>query len=171
MKRFFCAGVITALAALATSTIVNGQVPEKPESLDYAVYSAVVDDFSLRQPCQFVLIIDRTAKANLPVTLGETDHPELVENFSQKNSMSSSLEARFRLLPKYQLISVEESLEMYWSDPIITFSRVGFNRKRDQALVFFTARRSGLSQLEQVLILSKEPTGWKVMWSVPRLLH
>ena len=170
MKRFFCTAVITALAALATSTIGNGQVPEKPEALDYAVYSAVVDEFSLRQRCQFVLIIDRTTTANLPVTLGEFD-AELVENFSQKNLMSSPLEARFRLLPKYQLISVEESLEMFWSDPIITFSRVGFNRKKDQALVFFTARRSKLTQLEQFLILSKEPTGWKVMRSVPRFLH
>ena len=169
MTRILCAGVITALAALATP--VNGQVPEKPEALDYAVYSAVVDDFSIRQPSQFVLIIDRTTTANLPVTLGEFDRAELVENFSRKNSMSSSLEARFRLLTKYQLISVEESLEMFWSDPIISFSRVGFNRKKDQALVFFTARRSQLSQLEQFLILSKVPTGWKVMRSVPRFLH
>jgi hypothetical protein len=173
MKRFLCAGVITALATLATSTIVNGQVPEKPEALDYAVYSAVVAEFCLRQGCQFVLIIDRTAKANASrLDLGETDRAELLENFSQKNSIRSSLEAGFRLLPKYQLISEEDSLEMYVSSvPIITFSRVGFNKKKDQALVFFTAHRSELSKLEQFLILSKEPTGWKVMRSVPRLLH
>jgi hypothetical protein len=173
LKGFVYANIIAAVAAFVGSTTVNAQATQKPEAIDYAVYSAVVDQLSGRWASPLVLIIDRTVSPNLSkLDLAESLPAELIEDFRLKNTVAYSLERDFKLSKKYRLISEAEGAARHASGaPIVALSRIGFNTKKDWAFVYFIARQTELSRKEQFVILSKEPEGWRVIRSVPRFVH
>ena len=170
MLRFLLSTIIVGIPLLSTAPDQKASL--KPDAEEYAVYSVLVDNISVRERAQFVLIIDHTDN---PSTAGlespDSAFPELIQSYLLKAASAYRLENEFKLGNKYQLISERESASMSSGPPIITLSRVGFNSRRDKALVYFAYRKSETFKREQFVIMIKGPEGWKVGRSVVRFLR
>ncbi|HBB88246.1 MAG TPA: hypothetical protein DC047_11580 [Blastocatellia bacterium] len=163
------------------STIIGGitllnapdqQASLKPEAEEYAVYSVLVNDLSVRERAQLVLIIDHTDNPSIAGLVSpDSALPELIQSYLLKAASPVRLEKEFKLASKYQLISEQESASMSSGPPTVTLSRVGFNSRRDKALVYFACRKSETFKREQFVIMIKGPEGWKVGRSVVRFLQ
>ena len=101
---------------------------------------------------------------------------ETLEDFASKAERNDRLSERFKLPVPYSLISQESLQEIFrptayegWihfykkypdSSGIISFSRVGFNRKKEQALVFVNISRGSRDDEGSYLLFVKLNNKW-----------
>lgn len=149
---------------------------------EYAVYNAVVKEKSLGG---FIVICDRTSpglggKLWVGKTyLGRTfplAEETTIEDFLSKNEQSYPLKSCFHVRALVALISEEELGEIFegtfrWSEFHLRYpfsqgftelSRVGFNSRMDQALVYIGNSRGSLWGSGNYVLLSKEDGRWIV---------
>jgi hypothetical protein len=128
--------------------------PEVREAEEYAVYSALMSGYPcndrktllIQSSTESIHIADEASfiKEDLPPGTSR----ETFDNFKSVNDQTHELGYRLALKDRYLLISKEERIrsfettenrrafeQRYPTQNIILFSRVGFNRARDEALV------------------------------------
>lgn len=158
------------------------------EAEEYAVYSALIKEFFLtdREDGEIIMLdikpgIERIVidEDTQPYTgeFGEakqTFGKELVYGYLAKNGRSHRFESRFTLDVDCVLISSEDTEEIFkdsdgWnnfyekypkSQGITTFSRVGFNADRTEALLYVSTQRGWLNAEGQYVQLSKKNDRW-----------
>jgi hypothetical protein len=162
---------------------------EKTQALgpEAEVYSTVIREMYGREGGSILTIQSQTTSRTLPKTdLAETLRkvteqdpnsvgPETTADFLEKNQEPHNLSQRFNTNIEYKLLSKEELDRIfsegrgwpeyyaaYHAQGIIEFSRVGFNRGMDQALVY-TGIQSGLKTGSgYYVLLSKENNAWAI---------
>ena len=109
--------------------------------------------------------------------------PETAKDFDAKNKESFALEKKFSLTLPYVLVSESDLREIFRRDAkgyisegawrrfyekypgaqgIMSLSRVGFNRTKDQALVYVANQSSLLGGSGSFLVLSKRNGKWEI---------
>lgn len=157
---------------------------------EYAVYSQIIQERYLQPDTPQVVIQDQTAYgmpgenlderlAYVKQQLPEAD-PELFTDFKKQNRSASQLEQRFTFQNKVILLSQVEQQEIFgggngWnkfyarfpgSPGLLTLSRVGFNQKADQALLYIGQSSNFLAGAGHMLWLVLENGRWIVKQQV-----
>lgn len=169
--------------------------PQKDESValgrdEYAVYSALIRDLYVRDGRRQVVIANPTC-CGAEATAKYGTHflyqqwapisQEAFEDFRRRNAARVSLKRSFTLPTAYVFFSFDE-IRKFASHPqdsfkdfyakypgsggFITLSRVGFNRKRDEALVYSNMVCGVSCQEGKFIVLAKTNAVWKVRSSV-----
>jgi hypothetical protein len=159
---------------------------------DYAVYAAVLNKWYNSKNAGLILIRDHTtlhtSRDNLEAELNDIfdKAPDLsyeaLIDFKAKNIEPYLLTDSINLKTPYEIISQEEINEIFgaggtWKDfynkypyskGIFTFSRVGFNSRRSQALVCVANQWEKLSGAAAYIFLTKQDDGtWAIQKEVP----
>lgn len=171
-------------------TSVSVQAPVNREAEEYAVYSDLINSFQPQSGKHVLLIAGKTistiphdrdidvkafARDHLPETAAIAN--ETFEDYKLVDSQPLDISNRFSLNRKYILISNQEaksyfensnavlSLRNKYPDSsgrILMLSRVGFNKKLDEALVHVWAYCGGDCGGGGYYLLRKENGVWKV---------
>ncbi len=187
MIRFFMRYAICLLSVVMGCLLTAGCAEQSPAIPleEYAVYDAL---FSLPPPdsTDYFIVRDST---RMRADLALTDSlaavlswewemlvpPELVQDFRAKNEQQHLLEDRFNATTEIKLMSYDEYRELVdlgfvWSlfyerypkaGGRFWVSRVGFNREKDQALLFFSFYRGPLHGSTKYMLFRKQGTQWK----------
>ena len=117
---------------------------------------------------------------NIQVYIDEIGYDTL-ENFEAKNVNPVTLEYKFNLINRYLLIKkideferyrIEEKGRDFWGEfhsfypagsGIISFSRVGFNRKKSKALVYVGSQSGPLSGIGGLIYLERVNGTWEII--------
>lgn len=161
------------------------------EREEYAVYSAIISQRFIEDRTRLIVITDPTCCDILGVTkenLGfgiEQLAPfsqDTLENFTERNRETRHFKRLFTLSVPYRIVNYKRieklfdmiELEEEWktfyrwyprSNGYIRFSRVGFNKTRDEAIVstgWMSGERSGEGRY---FLLSKKSGKWQVQRS------
>lgn len=102
----------------------------------------------------------------------------LVKDYNRKNSEPHKLEKKFSVPQIVFLVSSEELDEIFWgggggwdefyaiyptSTGTISLSRVGFNKEKNQAFVYFANQSHYKAGAGYYIMLSKEGDNWKII--------
>ncbi|HEX3144218.1 MAG TPA: hypothetical protein VHQ64_09615 [Pyrinomonadaceae bacterium] len=153
----FCVGVF----ACALKTKQPPISPETREAEEYAVYSALINGFHRQNDGKLLLIQNRTEVAYLYDGTGDeiryvkdhmppTTSTETLDDFKSMGRQMNELDCRLAINNSYSFVApdekdhwfatreaMQEFRRKYADSPRITLlSRVGFNRSRDEALVY-----------------------------------
>ena len=182
---------LALLAFILTGPGVSGHRPyaeDGPDADEYAVYAALFaekgDD---KQGTQIVLqdvtvVNDRFAgrmdQRSLEKLFGPASTKDAIDDFVTKNRKSSVFTDQFKLNATIVLITdsdvkrlFHDSIEGGWdlfhakyprATSINTLSRVGFNKDRTEALVYWTYSCGGLCGQGQYVLLGKRDGHWKI---------
>jgi hypothetical protein len=175
------------LSAQATDT------PQIHDSEEYSVYNAVLNaQFASDKSQQFV-ISGKTIRITKPDyfdRVASDVESDTLSDLKAKNEKSGLLEKRFDLKKPYVFVSDDE-LDVMFSEKsgslfiggwalfyerypgapgLITFSRVGFDSKKDEALVYLGFQHHYLGGSSRFLVLSKGDKSWEVRKQVLLLL-
>jgi hypothetical protein len=162
---------------------------------EYSVYEAVVNDWLIKLGDRGLIVRDRTA---LVISIDDLEKelvfvksnfagclPETISDFKAKSISSYPVESFLSQLDGYTLISHDKIVELFsykdgWgrfyqnypdAAGILTFSRVGFNRYKSQALVCVSSQWGDFSGAGAYLLLDKNNLGiWSITQSV-RVWH
>ncbi|MCQ9205709.1 MAG: hypothetical protein NG737_05290 [Omnitrophica bacterium] len=156
----------------------------KPD--EYSVYSVLVDEWYYSPKTSRVVIRDHTALSSsldfLEIELSYVRSVmsvlglETIDDFKAKNIISYPVEDFFDLSVDYNIITQREIDGIFESrggwkrfyrryqgaDGILTFSRVGFNQDRSQALVYVVTQWGDLAGTGFYILLTKQKDNtWK----------
>jgi len=155
---------------------------------EYAVYKAVIESLYLTEGVELIVIENRTAigvssSESLDSTVkyiqeafGDAIELETLDDYIAKNRRSHRLEGGFSLDVPYVLLSEAELAEIFeqgggWnqfyklypnSQGIMTLSRVGFNARMDQALVYIGNQADYLAGRGYYVLLKKKGGIWTI---------
>jgi len=157
------------------------------EPEEYLIYSTVIDSWCGQDKTKEVFIRDHTAiyQSGPPI---ETElayvrnnmvfaDEIMINDFKAKNIRAYNLDPFFNQRGKYKIISQKEINSIfdhnpYWdkyyrrnpdSEGIITFSRVGFNRARDKALLHVANQWNRATGAGVYILLSRQKdNSWKI---------
>ncbi len=180
----------TLIALLLISACIRQQPKISDiEAEEYAVYSAVIAAHFNLSPTQglrlqLIVIRDHTSVEptdDLPTLLISVDQNmavgrEILNNFLARNAQSYPLDNLFNLPVDVVLISDEEMNQIFrkdtgWDDfyaqypssqGVMTLSRVGFNSRKDRALVYIGNQSYWLSGAGYYVLLTKKNEIWTV---------
>lgn len=184
-----CRGEPTHQVEPNTPEPVAGQ--GKCEADEYAVYDTVLGSWEFWRVAWAKLVVIRD-ETTVPEELGsakgvvrvvewaQKQLPEdIVQDFVEKNKTEHALEPRFRIRGKCILISEKELAEIFnagwWpafyarypeSHGVVELSRVGFNSRVSEGLVYFGNQWEGDSGAGQLVLLEKVSGRWRVKWKV-----
>lgn len=179
------------LVILLTGQGVNGYsicAEDGPDADEYAVYAALFaekgDD---KEGKQIVLenatvvndtFSQRMDQKSIEKLFGLPSITDAIKDFLTKNRKSSALADQFRLKATIVLISnsdvkrlFHDSIEGGWdlfhakypnANSINTLSRVGFNKDKTVALLYYTYSCGGLCGQGQYVLLRKHEGQWKI---------
>jgi len=176
---------VTTLGARRVDPISSHQ--NEVSSEEYAIYDAVISDmfadnkvifdFGGKVTVKLLVIAQHTLSYPSPgngnygrvvLPMAASLHREVLEDYSAKNKLASVLERQFNLKVAYVLVESPESrataryLEGHAVHGVVTLSRVGFNRARDEAYVCMAYSCGGLCGESFGLFLVKEKGVWRV---------
>jgi hypothetical protein len=184
------AAIVVPLLSFCTSKQTNIPTTSKPvlesSGEEYNVYSVLINTRYLDERIKLIVIEENTTKSTAEVSdeLIKQNMPELqqetVDDFKTANEQSYLLQREFNLPVNYVLISQEELNGIFgggrgWdnfynkysdSQGIMTFSRVGFNAERSQALVCVGNQYHFLAGAGYIVLLVKEDGIWRVKHEV-----
>ena len=154
------------------------------EAEEYEVYRSVIDAMYIHDQTELIVIMDRTGigrAQDLEESLAYVTEniigveDETVNGFRDANGESHLLRDDLDLGFTCVLLSEEETRDIFdsggWdefyaryphSQGIMTVSRVGFNRERDQALVYVGNQSHWLGGAGYYLFLTKEEGVWRI---------
>lgn len=185
-KRLLISSLVTLLYVCAASDCVVASVAqENLEAEEYAVYSAVIDELSrgwgasgrvtLRIEKDFPSsdVYARNGHEYVKAIMREVSQ-EVRDDYEAKNKLPYELKSLFDIRVPYVLVSSKAR----WSQPqkgasrkmaepnhrssSMTLSRVGFNAKADQALVYVGLICGRLCGSGSYVMLAKENGVWRV---------
>jgi len=160
---------------------------------DYAVYSALINARYIHDNVELLIIYEYTSTEGISDTGGMRKtlkyvkskmsglSRKTVNNFKTRNGQVRLLKNLFNVNVKYVLISSGEREEVFrygmrWdkfyekypnSSGIMRLSRVGFNNKMKQALVYVGKQQHGLSGSGVFYLLTKKNNVWTVKAELP----
>jgi len=174
---------------LSQNLVTEVSLPEvlaSEEDQQYAVYSAVIQDFYLKEKNleQPLLITDQTTWYGNGVEIVFISDTFLTEmtaaqrvswlkkitpsvseetlfDYDKKQMKSKPLRPKFNLQVEYVFVN-ENGQEDPWSDRNIRFSSVGFNSQRNEAYVFTRFVCYALCGSTDFLLLEKVEGNWKI---------
>ena len=184
MRKYLCLFVL-AIFTFVTLGNAFGQYIFGPQ--EYMVYATLIEDWYDQDAGQLIVIRDRTALHRSAVSLNNeliyvrADMPELtqdtINDFIAKNLKSYPLGRFIELEPNYMVISQAEINDLFefkdgWkrfykqypdANGIFTFSRVGFNYTKTQALVYVANQWDHSTGAGVYIFLKKRSDGtWDV---------
>jgi hypothetical protein len=179
------------MSTLLGCTVVGSKstvTPISPLSVsedEYAVYHALLEARYIVNDIQLIVISDHTGgeTLNLEERMGYIiqNFPdltaEMISDFLVKNQQPTALEPLFDLGIPTVLLSDDEFQQIFmdqngWqkfydlypgSQGVMTLSRVGFNAKRDMALVYVGNQSFWLAGAGYYLLLVKENNIWNIV--------
>jgi hypothetical protein len=164
-------GLPTAITSLLSRNITE------PTSEDYAAYSAFVDDFfSSKRPGaeQFighdVYIASETLEMKnpgslLPLDVAALGPSDMGEDFFRQNGHTWQLQPRFHTRMRIRVDNeTSRSAGSYQDQPpcVLQLSRIGFNRRRSLALIYYSYRCSALCCSSGWVVLQKAEGNWHI---------
>ena len=186
--------ILTAVWMLTVGCIctapLNAPTAQNDRQADeYDVYAALINEKYVHGEVELIVIVDRTATGlgdDLDKTLEYVAEsiPDVQKgtlgDFKTQNDQSYPLPDDFDLDVTHRLISQQEMTEVFsegdgWdefytkypnSQGTMTLSRVGFNRKRDQALVYVGNQSHWLGGAGYYVLLAKENQVWAIQSEV-----
>jgi len=161
------------------------------EPEEHAVYSALIREMYLSKNVDLIVIDDHTSKGHHELSeivdgmkgmfRGQVE-PAALEDFRAKNQEEHPLDSRLNLEVRYVLISKAEAKKLFeggqsgpgkgWdgfyakyprSQGIMTLSRVGFNEKRDQAVLYVGNQSHWLAGAGFYVFLAKKDGSWVIL--------
>ena len=178
-----CAMAPLTLLNSATQTSIMPRVQNVEE---YAVYSAILNSQFARANVQQFVIICKTRWVTNPANVDRVAsdvESDTISDFEANNEKSYLLDRRFDLKTPYVLIGDDEVEAMFnqkaglfaagggWTrfyerypgaPGLVGFSRVGFDSRKGQALVYFAFQRNYLGGSGRFFVLSRADESWKV---------
>lgn len=180
----FLASILTAQGVSAYRTYAE----DGPDADEYAVYAALfAEKGNDKQGTQIVLeeatvvndsFAGRMDQRSLEKLFGLPSIKDAIDDFIKKNRKSSVLTDQFKLKATIVLITNSDVKRMFhdsidggWdlfhakypnATSINTLSRVGFNKDRTDALVYYTYSCGGLCGQGQYVLLGKHDGQWKI---------
>ncbi|NCN39355.1 MAG: hypothetical protein COY38_04110 [Candidatus Aenigmarchaeota archaeon CG_4_10_14_0_8_um_filter_37_24] len=187
-KLYF--GLFLLLIILAIGLIVlnsKNSIPvEEIENEEYTIYSSLIDGMYATDQVDLIVIMDHASLGgheSLDQTLNYVSQqiPEIekdtLDDYKIKNTQNYPLENSFNIKAKVILISQvdfdrifrpdidgwEQFYKIYpKSQGIMTLSRVGFNKEKDQALVYAGNQAHYLAGRGYYVLLTKENDIWGI---------
>jgi hypothetical protein len=168
------------------SSTRNDLKVEGQENVEYAVYSALIEEMYVNEKVELVVIKDHTKLNPLLRNLSDelervrlkmpTVSQETLSDFQEKNKKSYPIERAFKLSLPYVLFGEKEDKEIFqdaqsWRDfykrypdsqGLITLSKVGFDSGMSQALVYVGNQQAGLGGAGYYVLLSKKNDTWSI---------
>lgn len=193
-KRFLSAALFVVLLGCLcgrAQSVENAAV----EREEYAVYSATISAIYVNDMSRLVVIANPTCCAETPKSKDEIRFPYVATSpisqdtfvdYLERNKTNRWLERRLESKIDYVIVDTLEIGKLASIDPrddwsrlynkypgsvgFIHLSRVGFNNRKDQALVFTGSRCRGLCGQTQFVVLEKKGGRWEVIhrtvWTV-----
>jgi len=185
MRRWHSLALSVLLFAHPAISVLSAQ--PKPDSEDYAVYSALLSQKFITDKVRLVVIEDETLvdKGDTVRIAGNfrdlaqrlSPMEATLDDYKEKNKTSHRLGREFNLAVPYVFFTVEERKEIFkegwdgWkrfyekyagSFGTVSVSAIGFNRERNQALVYVVRACGSLCASGQYVLLVKTDGKWKV---------
>jgi hypothetical protein len=183
--------LLAAVREPINSSAQTTETPRVQDSEEYFVYSAILtSQFAHTNVQQFVIRAETSVieKPEYFDRLAPDVESDTMSDFKAKNEKSELLERRLDLKTPYVLVSKDELDAMLYQkvgDPkvgvlvfmggwarfyerypgahgLINFSRVGFDSKKQQALVYVAVQHDYLGGSSRLLVLSKGDKSWEV---------
>lgn len=187
------AALVMALPGPMKSSAQTTDTPRVKDSEEYSVYSAILSyEFAHTNVQQFVIKAE-TIGIKKPEEFDRVApdvESDTLSDFKAKNEKSALLERRLDLKTPYVFVSNDELdaifnpkiskigiledmgagwrrfYERYPGAPgFIHFSRVGFDLKKEQALVYLAFEHDYMGGSTRILVLSKADKSWEVQKS------
>jgi hypothetical protein len=169
MLRFLLIGFVI-LALVATAFAQSDAVSAD----EYAVYSALIEAKYIKSGTELAVIQTHTRLD----TMGASVPKEFADMLSAKNKSAYTFERRFDIRVKYVLLDDKQldelfhtDLEKGWEDAywkqyphatgLLSFSRVAFNAKGDEALLFASEVCGPLCGYGYLFRFKKDQGRWK----------
>lgn len=170
-----------------TSSCVHAPVVDR-QTEEYAVYSGLINSFQFEPGADLLLVANQTIptvsqdreldeKEFIKHHVPDTTAKETLDDYKLGDSQPLSIANRFAINRKYILISNQEASSYFEksnarlrlqekyptsSGRIMKLSRVGFNRRMNEALVYAWAYCGGDCGGGGYYLLRKEDGAWKV---------
>jgi hypothetical protein len=170
MIRFF----LIAIVILASAVVAVPQ-SDTVSADEYAVYSALINAKYIKSWTELAVIQTHTRLD----TMGRDVPKEFGDTLAAKNNTTYTLERHFDISVKYVLLDkkqlddlfhadLEKGWDSYWKQyqhatGLLTFSRVAFNAKGDEALLNASEVCGPLCGSGYLFRLKKDKDGWKVV--------
>jgi hypothetical protein len=170
MIRFFLIAIV-----ILTSAVAAFPQPDTISADEYAVYSALINAKYIKSWTELAVIQTHTRLD----TMGHDVPKEFADSLSAKNTATYTLERRLDIRVKYVLLDekqldelfhadLEKGWDSYWKQyqhatGLITFSRVAFNAKGDEALLNASEVCGPLCGYGYLFRLKKDKDGWKLV--------
>lgn len=185
-------GFLCLTGCMRSESVVHSTAPDTAkiegiEAVEYAVYSALVEEMYMNDKIKLIAIKDHTALQplagdDLSKELEQVQQKmpgvsqEVVANFLEKNKRQHRLENAFNLSVPYVLVSEKEYEEIFQNDDgwqtfyrkypasqgLMTLSKVGFNSETNRALVYVGNQHAGLGGAGYYVLLTKENGAWVI---------
>jgi hypothetical protein len=175
------------VVAAMTSSCVHPPVVDR-QTEEYAVYSGLINSFQSQPGVDLLLVANQTTptvsqdreldeKEFIKYHLPDTTAKETLDDYKLSDSQPLNIANRFAINRKYILISNQEARSYFEnsntrlrlrekyptsSGRIMTLSRVGFNRRMNEALVYAWAYCGGDCGGGGYYLLRKEDGVWRV---------
>jgi hypothetical protein len=174
----------TVVLFLSDPAVASANPPD-PYPHDYAVYSVLIAQVHLEQSPGLVVIERQTLEGSVRIDnwllhFKEKLSPltdDTMEDFDHKNLKSEALRSLFKIPYRYAIMPKSAELKIFgkggsgWkafnkkyprSKGLMKFSRVGFNKRMDQALVYVLVSGERLGSTGEYYVLTKEGGGWRI---------
>jgi len=172
----------------------RNDIPRVQESEEYSVYTAVLEsEFAQTEVQQFVIRgeTQRIEDPEICDRVARDVESDTMSDFKAKNGKTYLLERHLDLKTPYVLVNSDELdaifnqkagvlivggwglfYQRYPGAPgLIDFSRVAFDSKKNQALVYLGYSRNYLGGGSSFLVLSKADKSWKIQKQVTLFLY
>lgn len=160
--------ILSTLFAISVGVdLASAQVAQNsPGVKEYDVYSALINERYTSTAIQQVNIerMSLAAYDRVPYTLKNLPHlsGKTVADFKSKNAEAVAFDDLFRVKVKHELLERGVNAIPARGTTTLAFSRVGFNSKRDQALVYVIENCGGRCGKNYFALLAKEGGDWKL---------
>jgi hypothetical protein len=177
------------ITMLATCAGCSAEASEAEALAEVSVYQAVIEDLNMKVPgLELLVIMDQTNIDMMPddgprrmlqyikENLGGAVDRSTLEDFLAKNYHPQSLRGKLRLNVPVEYLSAADRRLMFsqeggWqrfyetyphSQGMITLSRVGFNPKTNQAIVYIGHAGGEMEGIGYYVFLTWDGSGWQV---------
>lgn len=186
-ERLFSTALLVLLTVPAHATAQLAETPAG-EREEYVVYSAMIPEIYAEDESRFMVIANPTSRWSHQIAIKDFQfsYPapivsqETLDDYLLRNKTNRWLTRKLNLKVDYVLTGFDEiKILIGVSNPLddwkvffkqypaahgfIHFSRVGFNERMDQALLYAGWRCPGLCGQWEFILLAREGDAWKVV--------
>ena len=185
MRKYF---LLMLVLLLILPSCKNADLDSSRAAAERDIYTFLLDDFFTSQDIQLIIIkdmtsIDKSSNSSVRVILnyareefGSAIEAATLTDFRITNIRKYDFNYDISIDGQYVFIGEQELTEIFdqengWeqfyraypeSSGLITFSRVGFNRQHNQALVYLGIQSDYLAGRGYLILLTKENDHWNI---------